>query len=90
MVYKVSRDILYILGEEIHPSASARVYNLEHLRSHGEEIMPNTDKKCAHPSCLCQVPGSDKYCSQICKDAGSDEVEIACECGHPPCEDMLH
>jgi hypothetical protein len=47
--------------------------------------MPNTSKKCAHPSCRCQVT-DDKYCSQLCKDAGGDEVEIACDCGHPACE----
>jgi hypothetical protein len=47
--------------------------------------MPNTSKKCAHPSCRCHVT-DDKYCSQLCKDAGGDEVEIACDCGHPACE----
>ena len=45
-----------------------------------------TIKKCAHPSCNCTVKEGDKYCSQYCKDAGSDEVEIACDCGHPSCE----
>jgi hypothetical protein len=52
--------------------------------------MPNADKKCAHLSCQCQIPSSEKYCSEICKEAGSEETEIACECGHPPCEEMLH
>ena len=42
-------------------------------------------KKCAHPSCQCEARPNDKYCSQLCKDAGADEVEIACDCGHPPC-----
>jgi hypothetical protein len=26
-----------------------------------------------------------KYCSQFCKDAGSKEIEIACDCHHPAC-----
>jgi len=42
-------------------------------------------KKCAHPSCQCVVTGSDKYCSTSCSDAGSSEVEIACDCGHSAC-----
>lgn len=42
-------------------------------------------EKCAHPSCVCMAPAGKKYCSQICEDAGSAEVEIACECGHPAC-----
>jgi hypothetical protein len=44
-----------------------------------------TIKKCAHPACNCTVGEDDKYCTQYCKDAG-DEVEIACDCGHPACE----
>jgi hypothetical protein len=46
--------------------------------------MKETDsKKCAHVPCTCTSEG--KYCSQACEEAGSDEVEIACECGHPHC-----
>lgn len=41
--------------------------------------------KCAHPSCVCTAPQGEKYCSQFCKDAGSNEVEIGCDCGHPAC-----
>jgi len=41
-------------------------------------------KTCAHVPCTCLVPAGQKYCSQSCEDAGSNEVEIACECGHPP------
>lgn len=40
-------------------------------------------KKCAHVPCTCQA--DQKYCSQLCKEAGSNEVEIACDCGHPSC-----
>jgi hypothetical protein len=42
-------------------------------------------KKCAHVACICVPPAGDKYCSQLCKDAGSEETEIACDCGHPAC-----
>jgi hypothetical protein len=41
------------------------------------------NKKCAHAPCTCT--GEGKYCSTACEEAGSDEVEIACECGHPHC-----
>ena len=47
-------------------------------------------KKCAHPSCKCEARPNDKYCSQLCKDAGADEVEIACDCGHAPCAAGMH
>jgi hypothetical protein len=44
----------------------------------------NDQKKCAHVPCSCQA--SDKYCSQACRNAGSDETEIACQCGHADCD----
>jgi len=47
--------------------------------------MTPTSKKCSHLSCNCQVT-DEKYCSQLCKDAGSEEAEIGCDCGHPACE----
>ncbi len=43
------------------------------------------ERKCAHEPCECNVAPGEKYCGDFCKDAGSEEVEIACECGHPPC-----
>jgi hypothetical protein len=44
-------------------------------------------QECAYPSCRCQVVSlsGDKYCSELCKDAGADETGIGCGCGHPPC-----
>jgi hypothetical protein len=42
-------------------------------------------EKCAHVPCLCVPPKGEKYCSEPCKEAGSEETEIACECGHPAC-----
>lgn len=40
---------------------------------------------CAHIPCTCEVGPGEKYCSDSCRDAGSEEVEIACECGHSTC-----
>jgi len=47
--------------------------------------MPDQQKACAHIPCRCTVPAGQKYCGQVCKDAGSEDVEIACECGHAAC-----
>jgi hypothetical protein len=43
------------------------------------------ENKCAHLPCQCSVQAGDKYCGQACKEAGSDEVEIACQCDHRTC-----
>lgn len=40
---------------------------------------------CAHIPCSCLVDPGEKYCSDSCREAGSDETEIACECGHATC-----
>jgi len=45
----------------------------------------NEQNKCAHLPCRCSVQPGDKYCGQPCKEAGSAEVEIACQCDHAPC-----
>jgi hypothetical protein len=42
-------------------------------------------KKCAHIPCLCRVADGEEYCGEVCRDAGSEEVEIACQCDHPAC-----
>jgi hypothetical protein len=44
-----------------------------------------TSKKCAHVPCACMASESSKYCSDSCQDAGAEEVEIDCPCGHPAC-----
>jgi hypothetical protein len=44
-------------------------------------------KKCAHPSCTCEVNKGDKYCSTYCHDAGG-LMELACNCGHPGCAEV--
>ena len=45
----------------------------------------NEQNKCAHLPCRCLVQAGDKYCSQACKEAGSEDVDIACQCGHGGC-----
>ncbi len=47
--------------------------------------MSDESKKCAHPACQCMAPEKETYCSSYCKDAGKDDVEISCDCGHPGC-----
>lgn len=42
-------------------------------------------KRCAHIPCTCEVAPEQKYCSEVCKNAGSEDVEIACQCDHPAC-----
>jgi len=42
-------------------------------------------RMCAHEPCRCSVPEHEKYCSDYCKAAGSEEVEIACDCEHESC-----
>jgi hypothetical protein len=44
-----------------------------------------TKTKCAHIPCVCEVAPGEKYCSEICKNAGSEDVEIACQCDHKAC-----
>jgi hypothetical protein len=56
----------------------------------GRKMTDSAAKKCQHLSCQCMVASDQKYCSQLCKDAGSDEIEIACDCGHPACEKQTH
>ena len=48
--------------------------------------MAEEQKQCAHEPCNCTAPQGEKYCSEFCRDAGSREVEIACDCGHPACQ----
>ena len=40
---------------------------------------------CEHEPCTCTVASGQKFCSDFCRDAGADEVEIACQCAHPAC-----
>lgn len=45
----------------------------------------NEQVKCAHLPCRCLVQAGNRYCRQACTEAGSKEVEIACQCDHTPC-----
>jgi hypothetical protein len=42
---------------------------------------------CAHEPCQCKVPAGEKFSSDFCREAGADEVEIACDCDHPACNE---
>jgi hypothetical protein len=42
-------------------------------------------RKCAHIPCLCGVADRKEYCGNACRDAGNEDVEIACQCDHPQC-----
>jgi hypothetical protein len=42
-------------------------------------------RKCAHIPCLCDVADGQEYCGEACREAGSEDVEIACQCSHPGC-----
>jgi hypothetical protein len=44
-----------------------------------------TSIKCAHPACICTVAKGETFCSQYCSDAGKEDVEISCDCGHEGC-----
>jgi hypothetical protein len=49
-------------------------------------VMANPRKKmCAHIPCFCVVPEGEQYCGESCRDAGSEDVEIACQCDHAAC-----
>jgi hypothetical protein len=41
--------------------------------------------KCAHVPCRCVTRRGEKYCGQACEEAGSKDVEIACQCDHGAC-----
>ena len=40
-------------------------------------------EKCAHPNCHCVVSEVQQYCSEYCREGGSDADH--CECGHLSC-----
>ena len=51
-----------------------------------ESLVTNQDATmCAHIACFCSVPIGEEYCCESCRDAGSDGVEVACQCDHPSC-----
>lgn len=56
-----------------------------------EQLLMTTleQNTCAHIPCTCAVEDGKKYCSESCADAGSGEVEIACECDHATCKTSI-
>jgi hypothetical protein len=59
-----------------------RVSRLERMKF---KMANQKSKKCAHIPCLCDVPDGQEYCGEPCRDAGSEDVEIACQCDHAAC-----
>ena len=52
----------------------------------GQITMANQKtNKCAHIPCFCDVQDGDEYCGEACRNAGGEDVEIACQCDHPAC-----
>jgi hypothetical protein len=51
--------------------------------------MAKNRHKCAHGNCQCQVSEDEKFCSEYCREAGEEIVEIGCGCEHKPCHDTL-
>jgi hypothetical protein len=46
---------------------------------------------CEYQECNCQVTGGVEgaaYCSDVCRerDSTDEEMELVCECAHPPCD----
>lgn len=40
-------------------------------------------QQCAYPSCVCVPPQGETV--SFAKEAGTDEIAIARDCGHPAC-----
>jgi hypothetical protein len=60
--------------------------SIRQLQIGGDFMMaPEKSEKCAHLPCLCVPAKGEKYCSELCKEAGAGETEIACDCGHKAC-----
>ena len=55
------------------------------MQKDGTKMANQKSKKCAHIPCLCDVPNGEEYCGEACRNAGSEDVEIACQCSHPAC-----
>lgn len=55
----------------------------------GRTSMAKKSNKCAHENCQCQVSEAEKFCSEYCREAGEEIVEVGCGCEHRPCHDTL-
>lgn len=70
---------------ETHLAEQVLLYCVETLVKGGLAMANHAPKKCAHIPCTCEVTNGDEFCGQACRDAGSEEVEIACNCSHTAC-----
>ncbi len=55
--------------------------------------MSTMTQPCEYEMCNCTVTGGTEgaaYCSEECKarDTDSEENELACACGHSPCDEV--
>lgn len=47
----------------------------------------DSNKKCAHGPCKCQISTPAQYCSDYCSEAGKKaKTETKCSCGHSSCK----
>jgi hypothetical protein len=51
--------------------------------------MKEQPAQCAHVPCVCVPPAGEEYCSPFCEEAGADEVEVGCDCGHAACSKKM-
>jgi hypothetical protein len=49
--------------------------------------MTKEAKKCGHQTCHCLVAEGKIYCGPWCEGAKSNIEAVACECGHPACQE---
>ena len=40
---------------------------------------------CAHIACFCSVPIGEQFCCELCREAGREGIEVACQCDHSAC-----
>lgn len=88
------------LHPEWLPSSSpGAVQSRRYVKSHSDfvlgqgaevrkDLLGMTDqatRKCAHIACFCDVPNGQEYCGDVCHEAGSENVDIACQCEHLAC-----
>jgi hypothetical protein len=52
----------------------------------------DTQQMCGHAACVCPVTAGQEYCSEYCSNvadqsgAMEEEMEGACGCAHPQCD----
>jgi hypothetical protein len=85
--------------EWLPSSSPGAVQNRRYVKSHSgfvlgqdaevrKDLLAMTDqatRKCAHIACFCDVPNGQEYCGDACREAGREDVDIACQCDHLAC-----